>query len=814
MRSFRLSFPTSHSLYARLTLGVMLTVMTVTVIITLIVTYISSSAVLKGTKENVQSRMEIANQHINSVLVGVEVAVANTIPEVEKTLSEPDEMYSVVRRLLELNPNIIGSTVAFEPDFYPQKGKQFSPYAYRGADSTILTKQLGSDNYEYHYMDWYLIPKLLKRNCWSEPYYDQGGGEQMMTTYSHPLYDASGNFYAIITADVSLEWLTELLKQSDFDFNQRVLKTKDRGMEECQRAIMEGDSTFFYNHAYTYIIGKGGTYIAHPMRSRILNETYFVYTQETNDTIDDEIGYEMIDGKSGMKTVDRDGTKFYINYAPIERTGWSMATVIPAKLIFYRSKLFGGLVVAVMLIGLVILFFICRHILKRVIKPLTLFAQSADEIAQGNLNASLPQITSHDEMRQLHESFALMQASLTQQMEELKQVNEQKGRIEGELKVASNIQRSMLPKIFPPYPDRDDIDIYGQQTPAKAVGGDIFDFYIRDEKLFFCIGDVSGKGVPASLVMAVARSLFRTLSMHEPRPERVLSQMNDRMAEDNEQNMFVTFFLGVLDLPTGKLRYCNAGHNAPLLLIEKGNQKRKEFLPCDSNLPIGIMGGWEFTQQETTIEAGTSIFLYTDGLTEAEDMNQQLFGEERMVEAIPFSASSQEIISKLTEAVCAFTGEAEQSDDLTMLAIRYTKLPGTFRFQKEITLTNDIGQLPQMAEFVESVCQALKLDTAISMQMNLAIEEAVVNVINYAYPKGVQGDIRILAQANDQHLDFSIIDGGTPFDLTTHQAVDTTLSVEERPIGGLGIHLITQIMDSVNYERRDNQNILTLRKNL
>ena len=184
MRSFRLSFPTSHSLYARLTLGVMLTVMTVTVIITLIVTYISSSAVLKGTKENVQSRMEIANQHINSVLVGVEVAVANTIPEVEKTLSEPDEMYSVVRRLLELNPNIIGSTVAFEPDFYPQKGKQFSPYAYRGADSTILTKQLGSDNYEYHYMDWYLIPKLLKSNCWSEPYYDQGGGEQMMTTYS------------------------------------------------------------------------------------------------------------------------------------------------------------------------------------------------------------------------------------------------------------------------------------------------------------------------------------------------------------------------------------------------------------------------------------------------------------------------------------------------------------------------------------------------------------------------------------------------------------------------------------------------------
>ena len=372
----------------------------------------------------------------------------------------------------------------------------------------------------------------------------------------------------------------------------------------------------------------------------------------------------------------------------------------------------------------------------------------------------------------------------------------------------------MLQKTFPPYPDRDDIDIYGQQTPAKAVGGDIFDFYIRDEKLFFCIGDVSGKGVPASLLMAVARSLFRTLSMHEPHPERIISQMNDRMAEDNEQNMFVTFFLGVLDLPTGRLRYCNAGHNAPLLLIEKNNVKQKAFLPCDSNLPIGTMGGWKFTQQETTIEAGTTLFLYTDGLTEAEDMNQQLFGEERMVDAIPFSANSQEIISKMTEAVFAFAGDAEQSDDLTMLVIRYNRLQPLVRFQKEITLVNEIEQLPQMTEFVESVCEAIELDAATTMQMNLAVEEAVVNVINYAYPKGIQGEIQIQAQANDQCLEFVISDSGTAFDPTTHQEVDTTLSVAERPIGGLGIHLITQIMDSINYERKDNKNILTLRKNL
>ena len=665
MSSFRFSLPTFRSLSARLTFWVMLTVMIVTVIIALIVSYISSSAVLMGTKENVQSRMEIANQHINSVLVGVEVAVANTIPEVENSLSNPDKMYGVVRRLLELNPNIIGSTVAFEPNYYPSKGKQFSPYAYRDIDSTVLTKQLGSNDYEYHYMDWYLIPKLLKRNYWSEPYYDKGGGEQMMTTYSRPLFDASGNIYAIITADVSLEWLTELVTESDLDFNQRVLNIKDQE-RDAQWAILEGDSAFFYHHAYTYIIGKGGAYITHPLRDRILNESYFILADVTADTIDNRIGYEMIDGKTGMEAVDRDGTKFYINYAPIERTGWSMATVIPAKLIFSRSMIFGGIVVAVMLIGLAILFFICNHILIRVTKPLTLFAKSADEVAQGNLNASLPQILSHDEMKRLHDSFAMMQTSLKEQMEELKQVNETKGRIEGELNAAKDIQMSMLPKLFPAYPDRDDIDIYGQLTSAKEVGGDLFDFFIRDDKLFFCIGDVSGKGIPASLVMAMTRSLFRNIANHESRPEKIVSLINEAMSDGNDSNMFVTFFLGVLDLQTGQLHYCNAGHDWPYLV---GNGITE--LKSDPNLPVGTFSDTVYCLEEYRMPEGTILFMYTDGLTEAQDSQNNLFGDQRIVDVLQTGGSCKEIIAKMTEAVHKFVGDAEQSDDLTMLAIQY-----------------------------------------------------------------------------------------------------------------------------------------------
>lgn len=661
-----------RTLYARLTLWVMLTVIVVFTIITLIVTYLSSTAVLEGSTENAQSRMEIANQHINSVLVAVEVAVENSVPEVESKLDNPDDMYRVVTRLLELNPNIIGSTVAFEPYYYPSKGEQFSPYAYRDIDSTVHVKQLGTADYEYHYMDWYLIPKLLKKNYWSEPYFDHGGGEQMMTTYSRPLYDANGRIYAVMTADVSLEWLTDLLRNSDIDFNMKALDGAIRG-DAAAEAETEVDSAFLYNHAYTYIIGKGGTYIAHPLHERILNDTYFTYSMESGDSLNNLIGYEMIDGKSGMRAIVRDGTKFVINYAPIERTGWSMATVIPYKLIIFRSILFGGFIIFVMLLGLVVLFFVCRRVLKRVTKPLTLFAQSADSIAQGNLNASLPQIKTRDEMKRLHDSFALMQTSLTEQMEELKRVNEQKGRIEGELKVASDIQMSMLPKIFPPYPDRNDIDVYGCLTPAKAVGGDLYDFYIRNDQLFFCIGDVSGKGVPASLVMAVSRSLFRIVSTHVNKPDRIMSQMNEALADQNDSSMFVTLFVGSYNLKTGLLEYCNGGHDAPLLVNVK--EEHAELLPCVSNLPVGVMPGWEFEMQEAMISSDTLIFMYTDGLPEAENVDQEQFTESRMFEVADQLLEEKEVtpellIERMSDAVRHFVGDAEQSDDLTMLAIK------------------------------------------------------------------------------------------------------------------------------------------------
>jgi sigma-B regulation protein RsbU (phosphoserine phosphatase) len=774
----------------------MFTVFLIMTFVTIMIYSIALDAMVDQAEERSQGKMTKTNESINAVLNIVEVAIANTVPEVEERLDTPDELYSIVERILRLNPDIVGSAIAFEPNYFPEKGAFFSPYAYRTDSITIATKQLGTVDYEYHYMDWYQIPKLLGKPYWSDPYYDTGGGEMTMATYSLPLFDRKGNMYAVITADISLDWLTNQLHEID----------------KVNNNAIDDDVTWNDMETYSFIISRNGSYIVHPDKEHILNQTFFSYAQETNDTIDDHIGYEMINGKQGSAEFKNDGIDSYIFYKPIRRTGWSMAIIIPKGTMYSDAYVLGAIIIFLMIVGLVILFFVCRTTIHRITRPLRLFADSADEIAKGNFQTELPIIKSRDEMYQLRTSFQQMQMSLVRQIEETKTVNEAKGRMESELQIARNIQMSMLPKIFPPYPDRDDIDIYARLTPAKEVGGDLYDFFIRDEKLFLCVGDVSGKGIPASLVMAVTRALFRTVSAHESNPAKIVGHINDNIAEDNELNIFVTFWVGVLDLPTGRLRYCNAGHCAPLLIGSGMGE-----LPIFPNIPLGIMQGYKFEAQEATICYGTTLFLYTDGLTEATNSSNELFDDHRML-AVANQIYAQEhyeptlVVETMEQAVKQFVGDAEQSDDLTLMAIQYRKKQKNIRMQHSITLINDIEQVPQLADFVDMVCEEVGFDPTLSLQMNLAIEEAVVNVMTYAYPTGTVGNVNIEAQANDERLKFTIVDSGIPFDPTAKAEVDTTLSVEERPIGGLGIHLVRQLMDSINYERIDGKNVLTLRK--
>ena len=571
-------------------------------------------------------------------------------------------------------------------------------------------------------------------------------------------------------------------------------------------------------HAYSFIVTRQGSFVAHPDKSLTFQSTlkdYFkdIAPKDKRNLAENILTIEDEDGEFGLFRGANDKI-FIVFYTPLERTNWVMAVILPITDILGPLNSFFTFFGILILIGLAIIALVCYSTVKSVTKPIRMFADSADEIAKGNFLTELPEVKSKDEMFRLRNSFESMKQSLVKQIEETKAVNEEKGRMEGELQTARAIQMSMLPKQFPPFPERNDLDVFAQLTPAKEVGGDLYDFYIRDEKLFFCIGDVSGKGVPAALVMAVTRGLFRSFSARESNPAKIIANINDAITQRNETEMFVTFFLGVLDLPSGRLHYCNAAHCPPILF-----GKEMGLLPIIPNVPLGIIPKFKFQSQETKLTTNTNIFAYTDGLTEATDSAPALYGEERMLQVAEqlhkqSFITPKEVLHEIENSVKEFVGSAEQSDDLTMLSIQYLCLQRDIKLKRSLTLPNDIETIPQLNVFIDQAAEDAPLPPDLSMSLNLAIEEAVVNVMSYAYPRGTHGDVIIDLFVTDQQLTIAIIDQGIPFDPTSQVEADTSLSVEDRPIGGLGIYLVRQLMDSINYERIDGKNVLTLIKKL
>lgn len=546
----------------------------------------------KGIKEEAQKRaetqLESTRFQIMDVVNQTEAAVRNNVWLTQFCLDMPDSLFRVPQRLVQDNPVVIGSTVAMVPG-YNKRHPLLSPYVCRVEDGMEL-KSLATEEYDYPSQEWFVKPMELEKGYWSEPYVDEGGGEVLMTTYSYPVRDRNGRIAAILTADISLDWLTELVG------NVKV-----------------------YPNAFSMVVSRAGQIMVCPTETLVMRST----VQEAVRGMDDSVSLAnlnkaMLSGETGNLTIREKGVSAKVFFAPVQRTGWSLSVVIPEKEIYSGIRNVGRVVKLLQILGILLMILIIRYVFMNYI------------------------------------SYA--------------QLNKQKERMQGELKVASDIQMAMVPKIFPPFPKRDDLDLSASIVPAKEVGGDLYDFFIRDEKLHFCIGDVSGKGVPASLLMAVTRTQYRTLAAQHDSPAQIVSTINDSMDEINENNMFVTFFCGVLDLKTGHMKYCNAGHNAPYILTDAIRE-----LPVEPNLPLGVLSGFEFAEQSVDLNYDDALLLYTDGLNEAENIHHEQFGESGIRSVLHTRRTAQEQIDALKAAVAAFVGEAEPSDDLTMLFLHYLR---------------------------------------------------------------------------------------------------------------------------------------------
>ena len=645
-----------------------------------------------------------------------------------------------------------------------------------------LKRNLSYPDSSYTVMEWVLKSHPNLTGCWVayvpnyypekgrlfEPYiwWDHGeikraeiaaeGRDYTQNRYYKAVYAADTPMWTDLYQDVvsGLNLVTYILPIHDDKGDIVAMFGLDMSTEQLGDTL---NYRHIYPSSYNFLLTENGQLLAGPryMREKKVAEMTSIISQINDSTVKKSLS------NSGRTTVfpikDADGDEGTVFYAFFKgEPHWQIAVVCYDKEVYGKLKKMRLGVGLLLLAGLLVLGLI-----------ITRFAKNDHKLQKANMD---------------------------------------KERIGSELRIAKNIQKEMLPRSYSL--GRDDVDIYGSLTPAREVGGDLYDFFVRDEKLFFCIGDVSGKGVPSAIVMAVIHSMFRMASAHENNPARIMQTINETACERNDSNIFVTMFIGVLDLPTGHLRYCNAGHDKPIL--------SGTALQAKANLPIGLFEDFKYVMEETMLEDHAMLFLYTDGLTEAKNVERKQFGLDRVMGVLEKGDyhTPEEMAERMKQEVETFCRGAEQSDDLTLLAIRYEKVLRAKVLEEQIVVQNDVRQVKSLNAFMKQVLERLGIDEKLAKQIRLAVEEAVVNVMDYAYPPEVSGDITVQVASDGQWLTFVITDSGVAFDPTEKEKADTTQSVEDRPVGGLGILLVRELIDSINYERTDGRNVLTLKKNI
>ena len=579
---------------------------------------------------------------LDDILDDVERTASVLYRFVIRDLDKPDMMVSHSNNTIRYNSALSGCSISFEPGYYPSKGEYYSIYSWPGENDKIEWEQEGADDYRYYEKDWYLYSKQLGYDCWTEPYLDTTGiaGKEveMLISYCTPVFDSTSVFVGAITLDLSLKQLSEAL------YNVRP-----------------------YPNAYCILIGEGGKYLVHPDSDKLM--THSIYSDAEELAVPElvKLGESMEKQERGEQELFLNGQHYYVFYRPVPTTGWNIAIFCP------ESDIYGGYdrlqrkILWSLLAGLALVFLLSVLLIRHQLAPLAKLAEEADYIASGNFDRPMPVRKRNDEIGVLSQSFVHMQSSLVRHIQELTESTASRERMERELQIARNIQMGMVPHDFDLGKK---VDLYASMVPAREVGGDLYDCFVQDDKLYLCIGDVSGKGVPASLFMSVARAMFRVVARQGLAPAEIARRINDTVSEKNDQMIFVTMFLAAVDLKTGVMEYCNCGHNAPVLF--PGPDKAPAFLDCLSNTALGIESGFDYEGQRVDDMRGKILFLYTDGLNEAENADHEQFGNDRMLACLgdgPF-LDSRSLIDRLSEAVASHVAGAEASDDLTMLCLR------------------------------------------------------------------------------------------------------------------------------------------------
>lgn len=638
-------------IHIRLSFGLKLSLSIIAIVIAIFLSvrvytyYTYKKLILEDISQNI-SGLEVSTlNEVNTLLLPAAKTAELLASVISHTSLSIPEIELIEQDILESNKAINGCTIAFEPYKFLKDKYYFDP-GYQRINGVIKRFSTNNDErYDYFNKEWYTKAKESGTGIWSEPYFDAGGGDIMMITYSCPFYrmvNGIKELYGVIAMDVSLYSINEMISK---------IKVFDTG--------------------YAFLLSSKGTFIAHKEKKYYQqNMSVFDLAEKYDFSNIKQIAKEMVALKKGSSiyfspTLQKN---CYIYYQPFYLTGWSIGIVVPQDELFSRPLSTALRTIEAGMIGYIMIFVFIFIFSSKMTSPLKKLAIAANKIGQGNFNIEIPNVKSSDEIKVLSDSFAIMQKNLINYIQTLKETVAAKEKIERDIAIAREIQESLIPRNFP---NRKEFDIFAKLIPARDVAGDLYDFLmVDDEHLCFAIGDVSGKGIPASLFMAVTKTLLRSKIAIGIEPAAIMTAINTELCRENASTMFVTFFIGILDIRNGELQYCNAGHNSPLL---KDRDDLVYLCQNKSQPSLGILDEAKYSNTMIKLKKDDVFFLYTDGITEAINKDNSEFSETKLYEVVDQNknANVQDIVCSVLSAVSEHANGAEQSDDITVFVLKY-----------------------------------------------------------------------------------------------------------------------------------------------
>ena len=545
--------------------------------------------------------------------------------------SMPDTNYAsmIVKRTVEVDSLICGGSIIYPTAMGPK-----ASMSYMDSCGTIHSYPLmGGWRNESWVMRCLAFVDQFHGPFWAEPYQAEGQRDQRVTAYCYPIYrevDGDSVLYAVVITELPVDWMEHKCEAL-------------RPYPNSLTTIVCGNS----------VIGLRDSALIAQIQEAVLEDKEMQDLQE-----------DMKRGVDSMRRLGSGSNSGFVVYGPLHN-GWMASVYCQYKEVLKQSTLMHTNLLIIGLIVIILLYVICRLTIHRMTTPITQLSDAALRMAKGDLNTQLPEIKSGDEMMHLHDSFVYMQNSITDYIDELKTTTAANERMESELSVARNIQMGMLRTDFPE-------NVAALLIPAKEVGGDLYDFVQKGDYLYFTIGDVSGKGVPASLMMAITRAGLRFVAGMEQTMDKLLERVNVSVTDTNSNDMFVTLFMGRINLKSRRMEYCNAGHN-PIIVVPPNGEPY--FLKAKPNLAIGLFEDFVYEAESLDLTAGTRLILYTDGVNEAERTDKSLFGNDRLLawagsDLVRNNATSnKEVVDDLYNAVQQFTEGNLQNDDITIMSI-------------------------------------------------------------------------------------------------------------------------------------------------